>query len=473
MGPSDDSSLVLPEDLASRELVNAVRSSGTYETVRCARSGQPTARVPGAVLRHLLQGRYGELAERRIKITNVHFVGDVDLAYFDWRGGLDLTSCIIDGALGLSHARIGGSVKIDKTDIGGVDARYASIDGALLFRNARCAQGLYGLGMAVYGSLNLTGTEIWAPWDYPNRCAIELFRAKLGDVFLGRGNVYGGIYGNGLVVDRNVRLQGATVIGRKDMGWETGADSAVGAITLAGATIGSGLYVSWKTPGEKNKPWRIAGRVQLSRATCRSLHVRYSDLDGIELTIDYFDYARLVEITPDEWLAVIESMPSLSGHPYTRLAAYCADVGRTDLQRDVLIALERRTTAELPKHGWEWRRRRAWDWTVAYGYAPSRAILWLLLCVVLSIAILHFGGDFLVDDGAARARGVPKITDDVTLALDNLLPFAALGAVRHWSAKPNDLAEVAWMIVFVGLKFAAWGLAGLGLVSVTGIARKA
>jgi hypothetical protein len=426
------------------------------------------------VLRNLLRGAYGELVEQRISIRGIAFSGDVDLAYFDWRGELDLTYCRIEGRLKLSHAGIGGTVKLDKTHISGsVDARYAVVDGAFLFRNSVCKQGLYGLAMHVRGSLNLTGTEIWAPSDHPNRCAIELFRATLGDVFLARSSVHGGIYGNGCQVDRNVRLQGATVVGRAEMGWETGPDSAGAAITLVGATIGSGLYLSWKTPGEKDPRWSVTGLVALGRATCRSLHVRPSDLAGIRLSIDYFEYSRLVEVTPDEWLAVVQSVPNVGGQPYTCLASYCAEVGRIDLQRKVLIALQRRITSELPTRSRERWRRRAWDWTVVYGYSPARAVLWLVLCVAISVAVLRFGGSFLIHDDGLRTRGVRSLTDSVTLAADNLLPFAGLGAARHWSAKPEDAVECVWMIAFVSLKFLAWGLAGLGLASVTGVARKA
>jgi hypothetical protein len=464
--------LPLPQDQACRELVLAVLRDGTYEPPRSFECGQAGPIISSAILAGLLRGVYGEPQKRRIRVTGVTFTGDIDLAYLDWRGELDLTGCIIVGTLLLSHARIGGTVKLDKTHVGAIDARYAVIDGAFLLRRARCAQGLYGLAMTVKGSLNLTRTEIWAPWKYPNRCAIELFRAKIGDVFFGRSVIYGGLYGNGLAVDRNLRLQGATVIGRGDMGWETGADSAAGAITLAGAAISSGLYLSWKTPSERNPPWRITGKIQLSRATCRSLHLRYSDLQDIPLSIDHFDYARLVEIAPQEWLSVIESTPNVSGQPYTRLSSYAAEVGRTDLQRDVLVALQRRITSELPP-GWERMRRRLWDWTVVYGYAPGRAILWLLLCVAISVAVLRAGGSFLINDDIAKTRGVRDINDAVTLALDNLLPFAALGAARHWSAMPKNLIECVWMLAFVALKFVAWGLAGLGLASVTGIARRA
>lgn len=459
--------LPIPPDGASRELILAVLTVGNYRP-------EPDVSfpvIPGTVLRDLIRGAYGPLKERRIKVNGVTFTGDVDLAYCDWRGELDLTYCVIQGTLELSHARIGGTVKIDKMHVGEVDARYAVIDGAFLFRNARCAWGFYGLATTIHGSLNMRGTEIWAPWNHPNRCAIELFRAQVGDVFLTRSNVHGGIYGNGLDVGRNVRLQGAHVAGRSEMGWETGPDSAKAAITLVGATIENGLYLSWETPSDKNTSLRINGLVTLGRATCRSFHVSYSDLAGLRLAINHFEYARLVKLTAQEWLSAIDSTPNASGQPYIRLAALCAELGRTDLRRGVLVALQRRITSDLPK-GWEQSRRRLWDWSVAYGYAPGRAILWLLLCAVVSVAVLRLGGYFLIHDGVPATRGVGRLTEAVTLAADNLLPFAGLGAARHWSANPKNAVECAWMIGFVMLKFLAWSLAGLGLASVTGVARR-
>ncbi len=47
-----------------------------------------------------------------------------------------------------------------------------------------------------------------------------------------------------------------------------------------------------------------------------------------------------------------------------------------------------------------------------------------------------------------------------------------LNLADQWAAEPDGMADTAWMVLFVVVKFAGWGLAALGLASLTGIAKR-
>jgi hypothetical protein len=465
----------LPEELSpfAREVATAVLSGRPFGDKTLPAEDEQALVVPGTLIRDLVLGALGQLAEPEIHVHGVVIAGDVDLAYCEWRGELDLSHCRLDGVLNISHTAIHGRVCLDGAHLSELRATYAHIEGPLYFRRGHSDGGVYALGARITGSLNLGRTRLWAPEERPNRCALELFRAHLGDLFLGRSELHGGMYANGMTVDRNVRLQSALVVSRDAMGWRTGVDSADGGISLVGASIGAALYLSWREP--ERDPLQLKGRLIMTRLTCVTFRVRASEIENVQLSIDHLSYTRLLDTTPEQWLAVLERTTPTRSQPYVRLADYCVEQGRTDLQRRVLIALQRRITAELPEGSWERWRRRLWAATVAYGYRPARAIWWLLACTALCIGMLLVGGDFLVhapEAGTAATRGVPNLMQAVPIAMDNLLPFAGLSVTKQWSAEPSDVAQTLWLTLFVALKLLGWGLAALGLVSVTGIVKK-
>ena len=217
------------------------------------------------------------------------------------------------------------------------------------------------------------------------------------------------------------------------------------------------------------------GTIVLTRMSCASLHCRASEFDGSALHIDHLTYLRLVGVSPVEWLAIISSAESASTQPYAQLASYCEELGRSDIARQVRIALQRHLTAEVPRRSFESWRRRVWGTTVEYGYRPGRAILWLLFTALLCALILRYAGHFLVHKTTAQVpleRGLPTWVQAASLSIDNLLPFAGLGVAKDWSADPQTVPEALWLSLFVTLKFAAWGLAAVGLASVTGVLRR-
>jgi len=456
----------------SHRVLSAVLTGESFGVSRLPASDEEAEIIPADLIRELVTGFHGKLAKPVISIHGIIIDGDIDLSYCEWRGRLDLGYCRVQGSLSFAHAVIRGRVCLDGAALAELEMQYAVIDGPFSFRDGSCSRGLFGLGMTVSGAFNLRRTELWAPVDKPNRCAVELYRARLGDVYLMEAKLHGGLYGNGITVDRNLRLQSATFSSREAMGWEMGPDSGGGAVSLASAAIGSVLYISRKDP---DRPaWQVDGRVNLTRLSCTTLRVEIAHLAGIPLVVEHLKYGRLAGVTPQEWLTLLARMDGVGTQPYLHLAAYCGELGAADLQRKVLIAQQRRVTSELGRRSVERWRRKLWSWSVEYGYKPGRAIVWLVVCTLICAVILVAGGGFLVHQTSSPAnkRGVSNAEQAIAVAMDNVLPFADLGVADKWEADPVNVSQTVWLSLFVTLKLLGWTMAALGLAAVTGVMKK-
>jgi hypothetical protein len=62
-------------------------------------------------------------------------------------------------------------------------------------------------------------------------------------------------------------------------------------------------------------------------------------------------------------------------------------------------------------------------------------------------------------------------SDSFRIVIDSFLPFAPLGMKYPWVAAPSDEGQWAWMAGFLPLRFIAWGLAALALLSFTNVVR--
>ncbi|MFE6842587.1 oxidoreductase [Streptomyces sp. NPDC057686] len=145
-------------------------------------------------------------------------------------------------------------------------------------------------------------------------------------------------------------------------------------------------------------------------------------------------------------LAWVEAAtPEYSPEPYERLAAVLRTSGEDADAREVLLAKQRRRRATLPP------ALKAWgflqDWTVAYGYRPGRAALWM--------AVLWAAGALLF----SRHEPPPIKADEhphweaALYALDLLLPVIDLGQEGQWKV------EGGWQWGSAALVLLGWILA--------------
>ncbi|WP_373316944.1 oxidoreductase [Streptomyces sulfonofaciens] len=146
------------------------------------------------------------------------------------------------------------------------------------------------------------------------------------------------------------------------------------------------------------------------------------------LSMGGFSYESLVPRGPFslslrlEWLAA--ATPEYNPEPYEKLAAVLRSSGEDAEARVVLLAKQRRRRATLPLAAKLWGY--AQDWTVAYGYRPGRAALWMaVLWAASAIAFSH------ASHPPIKAEEHPDWNAPL-FALDLLIPVINLGQDGYW-----------------------------------------
>ncbi|TDU78708.1 oxidoreductase [Streptomyces sp. KS 21] len=144
-----------------------------------------------------------------------------------------------------------------------------------------------------------------------------------------------------------------------------------------------------------------------------------------------------------EWVAAATA--EYSPEPYERLATVLRASGEDADAREVLLAKQRRRRATLPPALKAWGYLQ--DWTVAYGYRPGRAALWM--------AVLWAAGALLFsrhEPPPIKADEHPK-WEAALYALDLLLPVIDLGQEGQWKV------EGGWQWGSAALVLLGWILA--------------
>jgi hypothetical protein len=149
-----------------------------------------------------------------------------------------------------------------------------------------------------------------------------------------------------------------------------------------------------------------------------------------------------------EWVAAATA--EYSPEPYERLATVLRDSGEDEDAREVLLAKQRRRRETLPLAAKLWGY--AQDWTVAYGYRPGRAALWMaVLWAASSIAFSHATH--------TPANGGHPPWNAALFALDLLLPVIDLGQVDVWQLR-GDWQWLAAVVILLGWILATTVAAG-------------
>lgn len=452
------------------------------EIVRSALTGEPfeaaadlptpddmSCVVSAAVIRDALAGVYGPLHYRGLRLRGVRVAEDLDLSYLSWRGALGLEKCRVDGDVILSFAHPVGEVDFCASHVRTLLATGAFVEGSLLLcAGFRSEQGVRMVGARISDSLRLSDSHITGPQDNPRLCAVEMFRAHVGDLFLNRATIEGGVYALRVTVDQNIRLGGSTIRSRSAMGWPDESGFR-GSASFATAQVGGTVTISSR--GSANSTL-FDGWVALGGASCATLIVQAETLARAEIRLGHFTYRRLIGVRPADLFDYVHRQEPFDSSSYTMLAQYCGSVGESGLQRQILFSMERRATRRLPRHRAARIRRLVFEYVVGYGYIPLRSLLWLSGSLVACTLLLRAdGAAFLVAHAKTSGAGAPAWSNSVELALDNLLPFAALGVQSQWSVAAHGAPGWLGLAAFLVLKFGAWGLVALGLGSITGLLR--
>lgn len=400
-------------------------------------------------------------------------------------GDLHLARCVIPGGVRLTDATIGTDLMLNEATIGsGHRIRAISADGLTV------SQDLQASLLLVTGETSLRGAEIGG----------SLF--MYGSVLRNRNGRWA-LHAPEMRVSRFAHLassgpgtvlysQGTTpptgtdypAPGRDDHGrsaaLRTRRFQCTGGVKLDDGRFGDSLVLDGarfqmertqelslrrvQTPELCFTPERPhRGRVVLSGATVGNLVDKMSSWPMHEgLWMAGFTYEHLIPVGPfplaRRLLWVATATPEYSPEPYEQLATVLRNGGEDAEARSVLLAKQRRRRETLPLAGKLWGHLQ--DWTVAYGYRPGQAAIWM--------ALLWASGALYFAEFPPEARKPDEAPhwSAAIYALDLLLPVINLGHDTAW----NPAGALQW--VAVGMVLSGWVLATTVAAGATRLLRR-
>jgi hypothetical protein len=205
------------------------------------------------------------------------------------------------------------------------------------------------------------------------------------------------------------------------------------------------------------------GTVVLSGARVVNLMDRADAWPGPgRLHMGGFSYENLVPRGPFplgerlEWVAAATA--EYNPEPYERLATVLRTGGEDEDAREVLLAKQRRRRESLPIAAKLWGYVQ--DWTVAYGYRPGRAAVWMaVLWAASSVAFTHASHPPL-------KTGEHPPWNPALFALDLLLPVIDLGQVGFWQLRGG------WQWLAAAMILLGWILATTVAAGATRLLRR-
>ncbi|MGW2897298.1 oxidoreductase [Streptomyces sp. NPDC001212] len=205
------------------------------------------------------------------------------------------------------------------------------------------------------------------------------------------------------------------------------------------------------------------GQVLLSGARVVTLVDRASSWPAPgSLHMGGFAYENLVPQGPFplterlNWVAAATA--EYNPEPYERLAAVLREAGEDVDAREVLLAKQRRRRETLPLAAKLVGYLQ--DWTVAYGYRPGRAAVWMaVLWAAGSLAFARAGPP------PADPGGHPE-WNPALFALDLLLPVVDLGQAGEWQLRGG------WQWLAAALVLLGWTLATTVAAGATRLLRR-
>ncbi|MEU6228642.1 oxidoreductase [Streptomyces sp. NPDC047042] len=363
----------------------------------------------------------------RLEAARVHTEGDLHLPRCRFHNGVRLTDAHIGTDLLLNQAvvyrdRRGRSLVGDGMHVGqDLQAEMLEAHGELSLR-----------GATIGVSLSLRGSRLANPYG---RLALNAPQLTVGrTLYLTPAGVWNPILTSGTTPAHGTRIQRFECEGgiRLDDGrFGDAVDLERARLTFTDEQSLSLRRV--QTPELRflgERPER--GKVLLSGAKVVNLVDRAGSWPGPgNLHMGGFGYENLVPqgpFPPTERLAwVAAATAEYSPEPYERLAAVLRNSGEDEDAREVLLAKQRRRRETLPPAAKLWGYVQ--DWTVAYGYRPGRAAVWMaVLWAASSVAFAHASHPPL-------KSGEHPPWNPSLFALDLLLPLIDLGQVGFWQLR--------------------------------------
>ncbi|HEX4815105.1 MAG TPA: hypothetical protein VFV66_20375 [Nonomuraea sp.] len=437
-------------------------------------------------------------------LTGVRFTGDLNLARHILNFDLELRGCHIEGML-IMTGLVGGTIELTGTRVRAIRASRVRLSGDLILTEAQVGppglpsqplRGLWGEGVdevvarhrVTHGgtgepvALDLTGARVAGDLDLARaRLASEgqwsLFACDLSvnrSIIAAELVTSGAVFLRDARVDGTLNLEGARIGGLDATGARIGGSVQAdwgftspgqirlrstivgGTVTFHDAVLGEGgLHLARLRAPRLRLDFRepLPGRVMLRDVEVESL-VDTPQTWPVRLDLEGLTYRRISRIGVAERLRWLSLDPHLGSGAFEQLAQHYARIGDEGAARTVRRARQRhlRSADQLPARIWGFVQ----DVLFGYGYAPGRALAWLLFLV--TAGVLWFS--------ARPPRAVKKdgpAWDAVLYALDLIVPFANLGQRTSWDPVGVDKA-VAVGLILSGWLLATAVIAGIGRV---------
>jgi hypothetical protein len=348
-------------------------------------------------------------------------VNDVDATDLTVTGGtVRLAGAQVGHDLTLAGARLdGGNEEV------ALAADNIAVGATFDCRGLRARGEVHAVVARIAGRLLLTGARL----EHPTGTCLRLSRADIG----------ADLFGRELTAVGRVKLEGATVGGRVDLEDARLEDPRGTALDARSLRAGELLL----RPAEP-----IGGTVSLEHARIGLLR---DDPDRWPeaLALNGLTYESLEPRLPARrrlhWLAL--DPDGYQPQPYEQLAAFYTTLGQVAEARRVLLAKERAHRRSSTPLGRVWALVQ--DATVAYGYQPWRAFLWLALLV--TAGALVYGAE----PPKPLKPGEAPHFNPVIYSLDLLIPLVDLGQERAFNPAGGyqwlsyALVAAGWILVTV------------------------
>ncbi|MER5439547.1 oxidoreductase [Streptomyces sp. NPDC002790] len=373
---------------------------------------------------HFTTVRLIDCSVPRLEGARIHTEGDLHLARCRFHNGVRLTDAHIGTDLLLNQAvvfsdRRGKSIMADGLTVGqDLQAELLETHGELSLRGATV-----GVSLSLRGA-RLSHTQGRRALNAP-QMSVER------TLYLGPAALGGPLQNGGGTPARGTRVQRFECVGGVRL--DDGRFGDAVDLDSAHFTMENEQEVSMRriqTPELRflcDKPER--GRIVLSGARTTNLVDRSTSWPGPgQLRLGGFQYENLIPSGSFplarrlDWLAA--ATPEYSPEPYECLATVLRGSGEDSDAREVLLAKQRRRRETLPIAAKVWGYVQ--DWTVAYGYRPGRAALWMAVLWALSAVVFSQAPHPRIKPGEG------PVWDPALFTLDLLLPVIDLGQAASW-----------------------------------------
>jgi hypothetical protein len=423
--------------------VAALHLVGAYITGVLDLSGG--AVEPYIEFRHCRFEEEVRMAEARVNTARLVdcYIPRLEAARLTTEGDLHLPSCSVPGGIKLTDATIGTDLLLNEAEVGsGRRIRAVAADGI------NVSQELQASLLTTDGEVSLRGATIGG--------SLDMYGAALHNA-MGRHALYAPQMTVEHVANfadanrvRATQIQGSTpatgtrypFTAEGGTRWRTKHFECTGGVVLDDGRFGSSLVIeNARFQMERDQELSLRriqapelsftpsaperGLVVLSGATVEKLLDRVGSWPRDQrLWMAGFTYQQAI---PKEghfnvrerlqWLTA--ATPEYAPEPYEQLALMYRNIGDDTNARAVLLAKQRRRRETLPLPGKMWGYLQ--DWTVAYGYRPAQAALWMLVVWAAGAVIFHN------HKPCELVKGEAPRWNAALYALDLLLPVITFG----------------------------------------------